>query len=142
MTPLDLTCFYGDFHAVDFLEGGWEDDVEALEQGLRSTQIPSVDSHQILQRMRSNSPRLMNRRSPPSKRYSYLLSRVTKGEAQRECRARRSSTLPALFALAAVCKHWKRLACSRPRLWKYLVLDVRKTLRPRNRGSTNASAST
>ena len=32
---------------------------------------------------------------------------------------------PAPFALAAVCRHWKLLVCSNPRLWQYLVLDVR-----------------
>lgn len=32
---------------------------------------------------------------------------------------------PAPFALSAVCRYWKELVCSRPRLWKYLVLDVR-----------------
>ena len=32
---------------------------------------------------------------------------------------------PAPFALAAVCRHWKILVCSNPRLWQYLVLDVR-----------------
>jgi len=32
---------------------------------------------------------------------------------------------PAPFALSAVCRYWKELVCSMPRLWKYLVLDVR-----------------
>jgi hypothetical protein len=32
---------------------------------------------------------------------------------------------PAPFALAAVCGTWRELVRSRPRLWKYLVLDVR-----------------
>ena len=32
---------------------------------------------------------------------------------------------PAPFALAAVCRYWRKLVCSNPRLWQYLVLDVR-----------------
>ena len=32
---------------------------------------------------------------------------------------------PAPFALSAVCRHWRVLVCSKPKLWKYLVLDVR-----------------
>jgi len=32
---------------------------------------------------------------------------------------------PAPFALSAVCRHWRVQVCSNPRLWKYLVLDVR-----------------
>jgi hypothetical protein len=32
---------------------------------------------------------------------------------------------PAPFALAAVCRDWRMLVCGKPRLWKYLVLDVR-----------------
>ena len=31
---------------------------------------------------------------------------------------------PTPFALSAVCRHWKELVCSRPKLRKYLVLDV------------------
>jgi hypothetical protein len=32
---------------------------------------------------------------------------------------------PALFALSAACKYWRALVCSKPGLWRYLVLDVR-----------------
>ena len=44
-TPLDFARFYGDLDAVDILEGGWEDDVEVLEQSPPgTTQIRSIDS--------------------------------------------------------------------------------------------------
>src|SRR5258708_2646259 len=32
-TPLDFARFYGDVDAMDILEGGWEDDMETLEEG-------------------------------------------------------------------------------------------------------------
>src|SRR5258708_22964814 len=35
-TPLDFAGFYGDLDAVDILEGGWEDDIESLEEGIFS----------------------------------------------------------------------------------------------------------
>ena len=37
----------------------------------------------------------------------------------------RAIAWPAPFALAAVCRYWRVLVCSNPRLWTYLVLDVR-----------------
>ena len=37
----------------------------------------------------------------------------------------RDKAWPTPFALSAVCRHWRVLVCSKSRLWKYLVLDLR-----------------